>query len=363
MTHRIGVAEMTHRIPAFVASVLLVALPAVYLHAQYAVIQNPTEATVVEATTVFAQAMQMPQNEIPRGLLSDAQAIAIVPSMFRAAFVFGIQHGKGVLVFRDATGAWQAPRMIDVTGGSIGYQIGAQATDLVLVFRTQQSVQNLLRGTLKIGVDASAAAGPVGRQTSAATDFRTAAEILSYSRARGAFVGVSIDGSAISLDPAAEAIYYQPPGSFPASAAQLLQMINAYTATAAPVVAPMAAPGQAIAPQAGTTGWMPAGGQHSTDVEASRQQLDTASRQLFANIDPAWQQYLALPREVYTPNQPQNPASIDQALQKYEKVANDPQYAALQTRPDFQQALASLKKLSDVRTASNTSLQLPPPPR
>ena len=175
---------MTHRFPVRVVALLALAIASLRAEAQYAVIQNPTEATVVEATTVFSQSMMMPQNEIPRGLLVDAQAIAIVPSMWRAAFVFGIQHGKGVLVFRDASGAWQAPRMIDVTGGSIGYQIGAQATDLVMVFRTQQSVQNLLRGTLKVGVDASAAAGPVGRQTSAATDFRTAAEILSYSRAR-----------------------------------------------------------------------------------------------------------------------------------------------------------------------------------
>ena len=105
--------------------------------------------------------------------------------------------------------------MIQITGGSIGYQIGVQATDLVLVFRTPQSVANVLRGTLKIGVDASAAAGPVGRQTSAATDLQLQAEILSYSRARGAFVGVSIDGSSISLDPTAEAMYYQPPGAVP----------------------------------------------------------------------------------------------------------------------------------------------------
>ena len=359
---------MTHRFPVRVVALLALAIASLRAEAQYAVIQNPTEATVVEATTVFSQTMMMPQNEIPRGLLVDAQAIAIVPSMWRAAFVFGVQHGKGVLVFRDASGAWQAPRMIDVTGGSIGYQIGAQATDLVMVFRTQQSVQNLLRGTLKVGVDASAAAGPVGRQTSAATDFRTAAEILSYSRARGAFVGVSIDGSMISLDPAAEAIYYQPPGSFPASAAQLLQLINSYTAAAQPMMAPAptaipgTVPGQ-VAPPSATTGWMPAGGQNSTDAEASRQQLDSASRQLFTTLDPTWQQYLALPREVYTANQPQNPQNIQRALERYEGVANDPQYAALQNRPEFQQALTSLKKLSDVRTASNTSLQLPPPPR
>src|SRR6185436_20763760 len=168
-----------------------------------------------------------------------------------------VQHGRGVLVARDAQGNWQAPRMIQITGGSIGYQIGVQSSDLVLVFRTPQSVANLLRGTLKVGVDASAAAGPVGRQTSAGTDLGLNAEILSYSRARGAFVGVSIDGSSISLDPQAEVIYYQPPGVFPQSAYQLLQMITTYAAVA-PVVAPVAiagAPGQVAA----TNGWVPVG--------------------------------------------------------------------------------------------------------
>ena len=141
------------------------------MHAQYCAVQNPTEVTVIDATNVFSQAMQMPQNEIPRSLLANAQGIAIMPGMMRGAFVFGVQHGRGVLVIRDANGAWQAPRMIQIAGGSFGYQIGVQATDLMLVFRTPQSVQNLLRGTLKVGVDASAAAGPVGRQASAGTDF------------------------------------------------------------------------------------------------------------------------------------------------------------------------------------------------
>ncbi len=304
----------------------------------------------------------MPQNEIPRNLLTDAQAIAIVPGMIRGAFVIGLQHGKGVLVFRDPNGAWQAPRMIDITGGSFGYQIGVQATDLILVFRTPQSVQNLLRGTLKIGVDASAAAGPVGRQTSASTDTRLAAEILSYSRARGAFVGVSIDGSAISLDPSAEAIYYQPPGAFPASAAQLLQMISAYTATQQPAIAPALGTGQ-VAPAPGATGWMPASQHGGGDTETARQQLEAASRQLSASLDDNWKRYLALPPEVYMPNQAPNPQATQQALQRYEEVARNPQYAALQVRPEFQQTLTSLRRMGEVRTASNNSLQLPPPPK
>ena len=357
---------MTHRISLLGATLLLSALAARTAYAQYQVVQNPTEMTVINATTVFSQAMQMPQNEIPRSLLANAQAIAIIPDMMKGAFVFGAQYGHGVLVIRDANGAWQPPRMIQIAGGSFGYQIGVQATDLVLVFRTPQSVQSLLKGTLKVGVDASAAIGPVGRQTSAGTDFRTAAEILSYSRARGAFVGASIDGSTISLEPSAEAIYYQPPGSFPASAAQLLQVINAYTApqpVAQPPVLPLT-PGQVV-PAPGTSGWIPTG-QRSGDVESARAQLDSAYRQLnsyAATQGPDWQAYLALPPEVSTPNQTPNPQAIQTALQKYEAVCHNPQYTALSTRPDFQQTLVSLRRMSDIRTASNTSGQLPPPPR
>jgi lipid-binding SYLF domain-containing protein len=315
---------------------------------------SPAEVTVANATNVFAQAMVMPGNSIPRNLLAQAQAIAILPSMVRGAFVVGVQHGRGVLVARDAQGAWQPPRMIQITGASLGYQIGVQATDLVLVFRTPQSVANVLRGTLKLGVDASAAAGPVGRQTSAATDLQLQAEILSYSRARGAFIGVSIDGSSISLDPAAEAMYYQPPGVIPPSTTQLLQTITAYTA-AMPVAA-MPAGQPAIA---GGASWVPQG---ATGMEEARRQLDISSRQLSAALDDSWRNYLSLPREVYVANSNISPQSIQPALSHYEVVEKDPKYAALQARPEFQETLRSLRRLSEVRTAANTSLTLPPPP-
>jgi lipid-binding SYLF domain-containing protein len=324
--------------------------------AQIVAQQNPTEITVINATNVFAQSMIMQDNRIPRSVLAGAQGIAIVPGMLRGAFVVGLQHGRGVLVIRDPNGNWQAPRMIEIAGGSFGYQIGVQATDLVLVFRTPRSVANLLRGTIKVGVDASAAAGPVGRQASAGTDLSLSAEILSYSRARGIFAGVSIDGSSISIDPQAEAIYYQPPGAFPASALQLLQVITAYSG-AAPTVA---TPGQA---PAAAGGWVAAGSRPGGDAEATRQQLESASRQLSATLDENWKRYLALPPEVYIPNKVPNPQATQQALERYEDVARQPQYAALQAKPEFQQALTSLRRLNDVRTASNSSLSLPPPPK
>jgi hypothetical protein len=124
------------------------------------------------------------------------------------------------------------------------------------------------------------------------------------------------------------------------------------------------APGQVV-PAPGTSGWIPAG-QHPGDAETARAQLDASYRQLnsyTATQGPAWQSYLALPPDVSTPNQTPNPQSIQTALQKYETVSRDPQYAALSTRPDFQQTLASLHHMSEIRTASNTAGQLPPPPR
>ena len=136
---------------------------------------------VVDATNVLAQSVAMPSG-LPQSMLPSAQGIVIVPNMVRGAFVIGAQFGRGVLLMRGPGGAWQAPRMVTITGGSLGYQVGVQSTDLILIFRTPQSVANLLRGTLKVGVDASAAAGPVGRQASAATDLPLQAEILSYSR-------------------------------------------------------------------------------------------------------------------------------------------------------------------------------------
>jgi lipid-binding SYLF domain-containing protein len=310
---------------------------------------SPSEATVVDATNVFSQSMTMPGGGIPRSLLEDAQGIAIIPNMVRGAFVVGVQHGRGVLLLRDPQHGWQAPRMISMTGGSIGYQIGVQSTDLILVFRTPQSVQNLLSRTIKIGVDASAAAGPVGRSASAATDLPLKAEILSYSRARGAFVGVSLDGSSISLDPAAEATYYTQPGTIPASAAQLLQTVTAFSISDQPVAA---------GPAAGTIAGPPA----ANEIEAARQQLDAASRQLAAALDENWRRYLALPAEVYMPNQIPQPQMIQQTLARYEEVARRPEYAALTSRPDFQETRRGLARLSELQQARNQPLQLPPPP-
>jgi lipid-binding SYLF domain-containing protein len=305
------------------------------------------EQIVLDATNVLGQTVGM-ESGIPQRLLADAQGIAILPHMVRGAFVVGLQHGRGVLLVRDANGNWQPPNMIQISGGSIGYQIGVQSTDLVLVFRTPQSVANLLKRTIKIGVDASAAAGPVGRQASASTDLVMQAEILSYSRARGAFIGVSIDGSSISLDPAAQAAYYQPNGMVPASAVQLVQAVTAYSsgavATQATPLAAVAAPGAA------------------SEIETARQQLDAASRQLSAILSDDWKRYLALPAEVYMPNFVPSPQAIQQTIARYEDASRRSEYAALASRVEFQETLRGLWRLGELQQNANPTINLPPPP-
>jgi lipid-binding SYLF domain-containing protein len=364
-----------HIVRAWFGTLIVVACANQRAAAQNPAPARPADQLVIAATNVLAQTNMMPSG-IPQSLMAEAQAIAIVPNMVRGAFVIGLQHGRGILVTRSPQGAWQPPRMIQITGGSLGYQIGVQSTDLILVFRTRQSVTNLMKGSLKVGVDASAAAGPVGRQGSAATDLKLQAEILSYSRARGAFLGVSIDGSMISLDPAADQAYYQPPGTVPASAMQLLQYLTSYSGgLGAPAAAPSAAPsGPAIGPalpataspstaQASTVAALPPVPQPPDKVEAARQKLDASSRQLAASVDSNWKKYLALPPEIYIPYQTPNPQVLRQALTNYEEVSRRPEYAALTNRPEFQSTLKALWQLAESQSDANTPLQLPPPPR
>ncbi len=164
---------------------------------------------ILKATTAFDEIMGTPDRAIPEAILKDAQAIAIFPGMLRAAFVFGGQHGHGVISARDQkTRAWSAPAFLTITGGSWGAQIGGQSIDLVLVIRDRQGLENLLHNQFKIGGEASAAAGPVGRSAEAATDVQMRAKILSYSRSRGVFAGIAIDGSTVHQDQDANARIY-----------------------------------------------------------------------------------------------------------------------------------------------------------
>jgi lipid-binding SYLF domain-containing protein len=164
------------------------------------------------AAVVLDEIMSAGDQSVPSGVLAKAEAVAVFPSTIKGGFVLAGHRGKGVISVRDrATGNWSLPAFLTVTGGSIGAQIGAQSVDLLLVVMNRRGLENLLQNQFKIGADGSVAAGPVGRSAEAATDLQMRAEILSYSRARGLFAGVSLNGAAIRQDRDANEEFYGVP--------------------------------------------------------------------------------------------------------------------------------------------------------
>lgn len=161
--------------------------------------QTDIQKRIEKAADVLNEIMATPDKAIPDKVMADSKCIAVVPSMVKIAVGFGGNHGKGVATCRTATG-WSAPAPITVTGGSWGLQLGGQAIDLVMVVTNDKGMQQLLSSKFKVGADASAAAGPVGRDTAADTDWKMKAEVLTYSRARGVFAGIDLTGSAITQD-------------------------------------------------------------------------------------------------------------------------------------------------------------------
>jgi lipid-binding SYLF domain-containing protein len=161
--------------------------------------QTDINKRIVKSAEVLNEIMATPDKAIPDKIMNSAKCIAVVPSIVKVAFVFGGQHGKGVATCRTAKG-WSAPAPITITGGSWGLQLGGQAVDLVMVVTNDQGMQHLLSSKFKLGADASAAAGPVGRDATADTDVKMRAEVLTYSRARGIFAGIDLSGAAITQD-------------------------------------------------------------------------------------------------------------------------------------------------------------------
>jgi lipid-binding SYLF domain-containing protein len=159
---------------------------------------------------ILTQIMSAPDRGIPDAIMDGAKCIAVVPSMLKASFIFGANYGKGVATCRTGTG-WSAPVFFKMEGGSFGFQAGGQASDLVLIIRTEDGMQYLLSSKFKLGGDASAAAGPVGRDAQAMTDLTMRAQILTYSRARGLFLGVSVSGAVVhQADGDTQAFYRKP---------------------------------------------------------------------------------------------------------------------------------------------------------
>jgi SH3 domain-containing YSC84-like protein 1 len=159
------------------------------------------------AAAVMDEIMGTPDKGIPRDLLSDAKCIIVIPSMVKIAVGFGGEHGKGVATCRTTNG-WSAPAPITITGGSWGLQIGGQATDLVMLVMNQKGMDHLLSSKFKIGAEASGAAGPVGREVSGNTDWKMRSQLLTYSRSRGVFAGINLNGASLKQDKDDTALLY-----------------------------------------------------------------------------------------------------------------------------------------------------------
>lgn len=316
------------------------------------------EQTVQSAAAVLNEIMTVPLTRIPQVMLADAKGVAIVPNVLKGGFIVGVRHGRGVVLVRDEQGGWQPPQFVSLTGGSFGWQAGVQATDVILVFKTEKSVQGLLRGKFTLGVDAAAAAGPVGREAAAATDVTLKAEIYSYSRSRGLFAGVSLDGSVVQVDVESNQAYYRaapalpgaaPVPQIPASAIKLMGTLAQYTADVrplpiepGPVAGPPGQPTPAIA-----------------NPEALKPQLVDASRKLSLIVDETWQRYLALPAEIYSPMVQPSAESLFASLGRFDRIAQDPQYRALAERPEFRTTHELLKRYQQGPAGAP---RLPPPP-
>ncbi len=167
------------------------------------------EGRLLVATEVLEEIQGMPDSRLPDTLLSRAYGIAVIPDVTKVAFIFGGRHGNGVLVVRDNLNTpWSNPVFVSLTGGSWGFQAGAQSSDIILVFTTKSGIEGIAGGKITLGADASVATGPVGRQGSAATDMNFNAEIYSYARTRGLFGGIALDGSVIAIDKTANGALY-----------------------------------------------------------------------------------------------------------------------------------------------------------
>jgi lipid-binding SYLF domain-containing protein len=165
--------------------------------------QDEETRRVEKSVEVLRSILNAPDRSIPEELLAKAQAVAVIPNMVKGAFFAGGQFGKGIVAARKASGGWGTPCFIEIAGGSFGLQLGVEATDLILVFTKPDGLREMLKDNLKLGVEAAAVAGPVGRHIEAGSNFTFDSPIYAYSRNKGVYAGVALDGSILSVDDSA----------------------------------------------------------------------------------------------------------------------------------------------------------------
>ena len=337
------------------------------------------EETIRLSGEVLQQFLDLHIKEIPEALLAEAHGVAIIPNVVKIGLVLGGQRGRGVVIIRERDGSWRAPLFVTITGGSIGWQIGAQSTDFMLVFKSQKSVEGLLKGKFTLGADAAVAAGPVGRRAGAATDVELKAEIYSYSRSRGLFAGVSLDGSALQVDDPANAAYYGgiggAPQRVPEPALKLVELIARLTSNPANAAGVVTAEPAGVTPVAPTprdsvlvgpalSAPTPATAGIAARPDALQEQLVRAATAMTPLLDDAWRRHLALPAEVFQQGRRPSAASLQETMQRFDAVAGNPQYRALSGRPEFQTTYGLLRAYAESSAATTASpkLALPPPP-
>lgn len=299
-----------------------------------------------DSTRVIAETRQLKLQAIPDSLLQDAQAVAIVPNVVKVGLIIGGRHGRGVVIVRQADGSWSPPTFIELSGGSVGWQVGVQSTDVVLVFKNRQGLDSLLQGNkFTLGADAAVAAGPVGRQASAATDAQLRAEVYSYSRSRGLFAGVALDGSVLSIDSASNTAFAEGGEAASEDAAALLA---ALTAEPTPAVAnAAAAPAPLTAEQ--------------LDISEDQRQMHETLARLSKRLDGSWREYLMPPPGFFEDNGGALTAATE-LLSRYDRVASDQRYEALYSTEDFQTMHAQIGRyVAELQELGQ--ITLPPPPK
>lgn len=330
---------------------MLLAIMSVWSANGLATANEPSD-TVRQSEQVLGELMAIPARQIPKRLMDEAQGVVIVPNVVKIGFIAGARRGHGVVLTRDAEGEWSLPQFVTLTGGSVGWQAGVQGTDIVLVFTTRKGIEGLLRGKFTIGVDAAATAGPVGREMAAGTDATLQSEILSYSRSRGLFLGVAIDGTALEIDHEAHAYYYGSPSSqvprrIPESAAQLKHFLVELS------------PGHLLSKPVSE---QPNSLRPARRLEFLRRSLLQHSAELQAILSPEWQRYLALPREVYDPVANPSAESIGAVQHKFASLIEANRYPQLVQRPEFQTTYEILTEYHDSLRGNRATLELPSPP-
>jgi lipid-binding SYLF domain-containing protein len=168
----------------------------------------PGAVRIAESIRVLADLVDIPEEGLPSKLLDKCYGLAVIPGVVKAAYGFGGQYGRGLIVVKNEQGEWSNPVFISLIGGSIGWQIGVQKSDVILVFKTRRGIDNVVKGDLTLGADIGVAAGPVGRSAEASTDLELKAEIYSYSKSRGLFAGISIKGATLQADEDANQAFY-----------------------------------------------------------------------------------------------------------------------------------------------------------